>query len=185
MTLQSKSKITCTTRLVLASIFLAAAWVSASAQTNTFPTSGNAGIGTTSPGDALQIVKDNGGLTLDTATSGTIVPVFRFSTTGTGRASIQYRPDLPGLAFQAGGIAYPAQSRMVLTDAGHVGIGTTTPGVGGITSSNYLTLASTGSNRPAFEFVSNLPDGVGQEAGFLEFVFTPIPRAIRGSATLA
>lgn len=127
MTLQSKSKITCITRLVLASMFLAAAWVSASAQTNTFPSSGNAGIGTTSPGDALQIVKDNGGLTLDTATSGTIVPVFRFSTTGTGRASIQYRPDLPGLAFQTGGIAFPAQNRMVLTDTGYLGVGTTAP----------------------------------------------------------
>ena len=100
----------------------------AAGQTNTFPNSGNAGIGTTSPVDALQIVKDNGGLTLDTATSGTIVPVFRFSTTGTGRASIQYRPDLPGLAFQTGGIAYPAQNRMVLTDSGNVGIGTATPG---------------------------------------------------------
>lgn len=123
----SKSKITCITRLVLASMFLAAVWVSAFAQTNTFPSSGNAGIGTTSPGDALQIVKDNGGLTLDTATSGTIVPVFRFSTTGTGRASIQYRPDLPGLAFQTGGIAFPAQNRMVLTDTGYLGVGTTAP----------------------------------------------------------
>jgi hypothetical protein len=279
MTFQSKSKITCITRLILASMFLAAAWVSAPAQINTFPASGNAGIGTTSPGDALQIVKDNGGLTLDTATSGTFVPVFKFSTTGTGRASIQYRPDLPGLAFQTGGIAYPAQNRMVLTDSGNlgigttspnarfvigsgnfglgtnnvstwthttsaiesldtsiffgldtdmginsngyhnngwkyktsdpaanvhlykgdiyfrtaaagtadapltwtnamfinnggnVGIGTTTPGFGGITSSTYLTLAASGSNRPAFEFVSNLSDGVGKEAGFLEFVF--------------
>ncbi|HEX5702841.1 MAG TPA: hypothetical protein VFX97_06560 [Pyrinomonadaceae bacterium] len=130
MTVHSELNITCTTRLVLASIFLAAAWVSAAGQnTNLFPGSGNAGIGTTSPGDALQIVKDNGGLTLDTATSGTIVPVFRFSTTGTGRASIQYRPDLPGLAFQTGGIAYPAQSRMVLTDSGNFGIGTTNPAV--------------------------------------------------------
>jgi hypothetical protein len=114
-------------KCALTVISTAAFAVTAAAQTNTFPTSGNAGIGTSSPGDALQIVRDNGGLTLDTSTSGTNVPVFKFSTTGTGRASIQFRPDMPGLSFQTGGIAYPAQTKMVLTDTGLLGVGTTTP----------------------------------------------------------
>jgi hypothetical protein len=92
------------------------------------PTTGNVGIGTTTPSDALHIVKDNGGLRLDTATSGTVIPIVTFATTGTNRASIQYRPDLPGLAIQTGGSSYPAQNTMAITDGGNVGIGTTNPG---------------------------------------------------------
>src|SRR5688500_17023620 len=56
MTLQSKRKTIGLTRFILTPILLILASGSAAAQTNTFPTTGNAGAGTTSPARKLEVV---------------------------------------------------------------------------------------------------------------------------------
>lgn len=62
MTLQPKRKIICLARYMLTPVLLIFVSVSASAQTNTFPSSGNVGIGTTSPAAKLQVQQDVNGI---------------------------------------------------------------------------------------------------------------------------
>jgi hypothetical protein len=82
MTLQSKSKITCLARLVLASVLLAAAWVSAPAQTNTFPQTGNAGAGTTSPDRKLEALDSGSPQLRLTHTDGSVYTDFQTISSG-------------------------------------------------------------------------------------------------------
>ncbi|MFZ0752009.1 MAG: hypothetical protein WAM70_21800, partial [Pyrinomonadaceae bacterium] len=137
----------------------------AAAQTNTFPSSGNAGVGTTTP--TLQ----SGTTNTMVEVKGTVNPGVGLTSTATGGRQYFVYSSQTNPGYFSIFDATAGADRFVINNSGSVGIGTATPGFGGISSSNYLTLASSGSNRPAFEFVSNLPDGVGQEAGFLEFVF--------------
>jgi hypothetical protein len=121
MTLQSKSKITCITRLVLASMLLAAAWVSAPAQTNTFPASGNVGVGTTAP--TLQSGTTNTMIEV----KGTVNPgVGLTSTAAGGREYFVYSSQTnPGYfsVFDATAGA----DRFVISSSGYVGLGTSVP----------------------------------------------------------
>jgi hypothetical protein len=121
MTLQSKSKIICITRLVLASMLLAVAWISASAQTNTFPASGNAGVGTTTP--TIQSGVSNTMVEV----KGTVNPgVGLTSTAAGGRQYFVYSSQAnPGYfsVFDATAGA----DRFVIGSSGNVGIGTAAP----------------------------------------------------------
>jgi hypothetical protein len=188
-TLQSKSKGSWIALSILSLLLLIVAAQRAAAQTNTFPSSGNVGIGTTAPADPLTINQTGNSvnriLSLANDSSGSsaqstlsffegATEKFKFGMNSSGATGYVGGGNAFQLwHFQNAPIVFGTNSieRMRVDGAGNVGIGTATPGVGGITSSTYLTLAATGSNRPAFEFVSNLSDGVGKEAGFLDWVF--------------
>ena len=83
------------------------------AQTNTFPTTGNAGIGTTSPGASLDIV-------------GTSAPSVRISN-GTGQYSLKVGAvsGSDGLFSIYDGVNHT--NRMTVDPSGNIGIGTSSP----------------------------------------------------------
>jgi len=89
--------------------------------------SGNVGIGTTTPSARLHIQPETGTnseLRLDTS-SWTDIPYLSFFTNSVATSSIQTRSG--GLAFQTGGGAYSANTKMVINSTGNIGIGTTSP----------------------------------------------------------
>ncbi|HEX5702347.1 MAG TPA: hypothetical protein VFX97_03915 [Pyrinomonadaceae bacterium] len=95
MTLQSLRKTICLTRFILIPTLLILASVSAAAQTNTFPTTGNAGAGTTSPDRKLE-AQDSGGPQLRlTHTDASVYADFQ--TLGSGHLIISPTgPDITG-----------------------------------------------------------------------------------------
>jgi len=105
--------------LLFVSFILAA---SASAQTNTFPSSGNAGIGTTTPYWPLVVTADYPvvGIMRSTSASQNSGLVL-----GTGNGNVDYElyvpPNTSDLRFYSGG------DRVTFTSAGNVGIGTSAP----------------------------------------------------------
>lgn len=115
----------------------------ASAQTNTFPSSGNVGIGTMSPGGALSIVKtgsSNGSLTVGTDTSANYATVSINYDSSTAQALVFNDINTNGRRWSIGsGIGTAAgffgiydqnraSTRLAVDTSGNVGIGTSTPG---------------------------------------------------------
>ena len=136
-TLQFKST---TSRLVqptlLITIFAVAA-VSAAAQTNTFPSSGNAGVGTTNPGTKLEVVgtfvsgkgqllvkgaSDHGYVYVDADTPATKEAGINIAKGGATKWGMYVPANSNDLRF------YDSADRLTLQAGGNVGIGTTTPG---------------------------------------------------------
>lgn len=94
--------------------------------------SGNVGMGTSTPGGNLEIQSQasaHQSLILNTTTAGYASQLF-FYESGAARASIQHNPAVTpaGLSFQTSGISSPGSTKMVITASGNVGIGTTAPG---------------------------------------------------------
>ena len=116
--------------------------VSASAQTNTFPTSGNVGIGTTAPAYLLHLSKAGGNqLLLQSTSGGNGAPVdLSFQTYTTINNTVQQSGRIEALDdsnFSAnmtfwtktpGADTNSLVERMRVTSAGRVGIGTPNPG---------------------------------------------------------
>jgi len=82
----------------------------------------NVGIGTLIPQDALHIIRNFGGLTLDTVNWRAPSRIL-FQNAGTPRASIQYQY-LDGISFRTG---TPGDIRMSIKEDGSIGIGTVSP----------------------------------------------------------
>ncbi|WP_214228801.1 hypothetical protein [Pedobacter sp. B4-66] len=126
------------------SFILIVVWYNSFAQTNTFPTSGNVGIGTTSPASLIHL---NGITTTNPlgAVILTIQAAHSAATLGSGgiikftnnvapadAAAIKTHTEGPGkvsLRFQTGYGTGTLTDRMTITNAGDVGIGTMTPNV--------------------------------------------------------
>jgi len=83
---------------------------------------GNVGIGTTGPGNLLELAKAGAVLEINDTTAGDGDPTLMFSTSGAEKARVLYDESLSQLSlFVAGG------HRLVVEDTGNVGIGTTAP----------------------------------------------------------
>lgn len=106
--------------------------IQASAQTNTFPSSGNVGIGTTSPAHKLDVtngnIKISDGYELYFADNGQIRSLdnnhrilFRRS-----ENAMELR-EYGRIIFSSGSTSGAATNTMVITSGGYVGIGTTNP----------------------------------------------------------
>ncbi|HEX5702349.1 MAG TPA: hypothetical protein VFX97_03925 [Pyrinomonadaceae bacterium] len=141
MLLQSKQKTICLRRLTLTLILLTTASVVASAQTNTFPASGNAGVGTTSPTADLEVKNSSHvGVTVNSGTGSTDASIL-FQRSGVNKWFLQSRnsgaPTDSFVIYDAVNYTFP----FVLTRSGNVGIGTTAPNqalaVGGWNQSAY------------------------------------------------
>ena len=89
-------------------------------QTNTFPSSGNVGIGTTSPGSLLDISSSGGGTVQLSDTSGGSARNYRLLTRITDFADFGVQQ-----STTAGGLTYA--TRFYINPSGNVGIGTTNP----------------------------------------------------------
>src|SRR6185312_10120395 len=102
--------------LAFAAVFVLSPSLPLAAQTNTFPSTGNAGIGTLSPGNLLEL-----------SNSGATSPGLRINN-GTGRwqldVGVQAAND--GL-FSIYDVTHNA-NRFVIDTSGQLGIGTTAPG---------------------------------------------------------
>ena len=163
-------------------------------ETLTLLQDGKVGVGTTNPGQQLSVVVNDAAnnaithvLSIGHTTSSTPVAglgsglTFRSKRTSDG--GMGYTGYIAGVwenpTTEDGALVFATAlnsagfgtERMRITSSGNVGIGTSSPGVGGMPFSLNLTLASPAGKRPVFEFVSNLPDGVGYEAGLLDFIF--------------
>lgn len=193
-TLQSK-KASWSEQSIFSLIILIVAAQGAAAQTNTFPSSGNAGVGTTSPTQLLQIntSTSGGGVLLSNTASaaGTVTPIgFKFDVgstaeiraikpnAGTGFGT----PINTDLSFRVwdSAVAGHWSEALYLKSNGNVGIGTTAPGskldvVGNInTSTQYniggnRVLSIAGSNNAFVGVASGFNNNTG---GFNSFFGT-------------
>ena len=140
--------------------------------------SGNVGIGETDPsgywGQANNIVIDtsgNGGITIKSTSAGNGRLVFtdtKSTTAGnTDGGMIAYNHTDDEMRFQTNG-----GQRIVIDSSGNVGIGTTSPDLGGIAGTRVLTIASPTAERwGILELAGNRTWG-GNQVGELKFIST-------------
>jgi hypothetical protein len=126
---------------LLLSLLLTAA---ASAQTNTFPASGNVGIGTTSPGAALDVTgsaifgsttsrpivlwENYGSISIQGNSGGWAFGLHAKGYLGTWRAGFGFLGAGDDLQYAYVGDSYANPTMVIYPDNGNVGIGTTSPG---------------------------------------------------------
>lgn len=95
------------------------------AQTNTFPASGNVGIGTTAPSNELSVV-GSGNVTPD-ITSGSATSAIMYNTGHSGWDSWQVGAGVYGVTGFNFVDTTAGASRLTINNSGNVGIGTTSP----------------------------------------------------------
>lgn len=181
-TLQSK-KASWSERSIFSLIILIVAAQGVAAQTNTFPSSGNVGIGTTSPTQLLQIntSTSGGGVLLSNTASaaGTVTPIqFKFDVGGSTAEIWAIKPNAgtgfgtpinTDLSFRVwdSAVAGHWSNALYIKSNGNVGIGTTTPGskldvVGNINTSTQYNI---GGNR-VLSIAGSNNAFVGEASGF-------------------
>ena len=117
--------------------------------------SGNVGIGTTSPGVKLDVIgeiRGIGSIRVDGDVTGN--PYFGLYQNGSEKAYIQYVDSGDNLTLQSDGIftfRTASTERVRITSGGNVGIGTTSPGHklqvnGGVYATNYLSVSGVNTN---------------------------------------
>ncbi|OQP64633.1 hypothetical protein [Niastella populi] len=113
-------------------LFTVLSYAQALAQTNTFPSNGNVGIGTTSPGQKLDIV--NGNIRLSDGyelffTDHGQIRSFDYNHRILFRRSenIMELREFGSIVFSSGATSGSATNKVIITSGGNVGIGTTNP----------------------------------------------------------
>jgi len=128
--------------------------------------SGNVGIGTTTPGTALEVYNATQG-NVYISTSGSNESCLRFYSGGNELVTIRSTGN-GTLGFETG-TGSPAE-RMRITATGNVGIGTLSPNIGGYGSnSRILTIQGTAGSYGILELTSNSANADGSAIGRLDF----------------